>query len=188
MTLDCKIANSYMMKYLDNNLTEIQKIALDEHLKTCDECMEIFNIYSEIADEEIIQNVEIPEKFELEVMEKIESIKPKYLMEKHNNKILSYAIISFSSIFISIISTIYLNKDFFVSKGILQADNVIFDIIDLVKQCFEVPTLLITNIGKIMEYMLPILIDAMKYNALIIIAGICIFEIIFNIKQKRCRI
>lgn len=75
--MDCKKADQFMMKYMDDVIAEDEKLELDEHLKLCEDCREAFTIYGEMSDYfSTVELIEAPENFEMCVMEKI-SLLPK---------------------------------------------------------------------------------------------------------------
>lgn len=76
--MNCKRAETLMMDYMDNILSQEDAKKLNEHIKECKQCKESFLIYEmfSLKDEEII---EAPENFEKEVMMKISNITPSYL-------------------------------------------------------------------------------------------------------------
>ena len=82
--MNCKNAESLIMSYMDNTLSEADALKLNEHLKECEECREAFEMYEMIAKDfestEFIVNA--PDDFEKKLMVKIQGITPAYLARK----------------------------------------------------------------------------------------------------------
>jgi predicted anti-sigma-YlaC factor YlaD len=72
--MNCDQSQHYMMKYFDKNINAIEEAQLKQHLKECSKCSEEFSnlelIFTEIEQE---SEIEPPEDFELQVMNRIEN-------------------------------------------------------------------------------------------------------------------
>lgn len=69
--MNCGKLNEDMMKYFDNDMNDIEKKKLKQHLKLCNGCNEEFKQLSSIFLEIEEENIEIPADFEEQVMNKI---------------------------------------------------------------------------------------------------------------------
>lgn len=73
--MKCEEAESYIMKYMDGEITKEEAKILNEHLLDCAFCKESFFIYDKMQEElKSMPLYEAPENFELEVMTKIVQI------------------------------------------------------------------------------------------------------------------
>lgn len=72
--MKCIDSQNYMMKFFDREINDIEEAQLKQHLKTCTNCTKEFLSLKEIfADIEQDSEIEPPEDFELQVMNKIEN-------------------------------------------------------------------------------------------------------------------
>ncbi len=70
--MDCRQADFYIMKYLDNTITEQERELLNKHIDVCESCKADFLVYNSVAAElDGMEIVEAPEGFEACVMEKV---------------------------------------------------------------------------------------------------------------------
>lgn len=77
--MNCNQSQDTMMKFFDKDINDIEEAQLKNHLKTCKICSEEFKSLKEIfLDIEQIPEIEPPEDFELQVMNRIEKEVPLY--------------------------------------------------------------------------------------------------------------
>jgi len=76
--MDCSKAGSYMMKYMDQILSEEETFKLNEHLEKCASCKADFIVYQHMMSSFCLEesNIEAPEGFADRVMCKINSMEP----------------------------------------------------------------------------------------------------------------
>ncbi|HEX2925431.1 MAG TPA: zf-HC2 domain-containing protein [Ruminiclostridium sp.] len=71
--MNCNQSQNLMMKYFDRDLNDIEEAQLKQHLKSCSNCSEEFSNFKQIFTEiEQDPEIEPPEDFELQVMDRIE--------------------------------------------------------------------------------------------------------------------
>ena len=142
--MECKKAEKYIMKYMDNELSEEEAKVLNSHIMVCDFCKNDFYIYDNILNElNILENFEAPIDFENSVISKIEKLIEREYNKYHfvNNTITSVILLSFS-IFFSIITllilfrgniiTYFLNNSYISEQGqiIKQLTNNTFFVVN----------------------------------------------------------
>lgn len=77
--MKCRQADELMMEYLDGVLTEEKAQQLNQHLKSCDSCVETFYAYEQIKEElNDMVMIEAPHEFTQEVMAAVALIEPQY--------------------------------------------------------------------------------------------------------------
>lgn len=70
--MECNDADFYIMKYMDDEITEEEAEKLNSHLQGCAHCREAFQIYdSMLMQFSALPEFKAPENFEMEVMAKI---------------------------------------------------------------------------------------------------------------------
>lgn len=70
--MKCNEAQSYMMKFFDKNINDIEEAQLKQHFKSCKKCADEFLCLKEIFSEiEKDSEIEPPEDFELQVMNRL---------------------------------------------------------------------------------------------------------------------
>jgi len=72
--MKCNDSENYMMKFFDKEMNDIEEAKLKQHLKSCTNCSEQFVSLKDIfSDIEQSSEIEPPEDFELQVMNRIEN-------------------------------------------------------------------------------------------------------------------
>jgi predicted anti-sigma-YlaC factor YlaD len=72
----CNVAQEYMMKYFDKNINDIEEGQLKQHIKICKKCADEFYSMKDILceiEQDNENEVEPPENFELEIMNRIKN-------------------------------------------------------------------------------------------------------------------
>ncbi len=118
--LECKKINELMLAFMENSITEEENSFLQNHLKSCKDCSKDFALYTEILDEFLEKDnlLEAPESLELNVMQKIENIEPKYLQIK--NKMQNFCFVSLIS-YIALLTLTLITR--FNKENILLLSN-----------------------------------------------------------------
>lgn len=85
--MNCSQAQDRMMKFFDRDINDIEEAQLKNHLKTCKACSQEFKSLKEIfADIEQLPEIEPPEHFEQQVMNRIEKEVPIYRKPHADNE------------------------------------------------------------------------------------------------------
>jgi len=69
---ECTNINELLSAYFDGELTESEKLKVEEHIASCDECSVILEIYREISNTTSVSNVVVPEGLHIGVMNRIQ--------------------------------------------------------------------------------------------------------------------
>jgi len=73
--MDCEVVRNLMSSYIDKDINEIDRIEFEEHLKNCTVCMEEYNLLlSTVTYCNQLEEIELPETFHQELMEKINEL------------------------------------------------------------------------------------------------------------------
>ena len=187
MILDCNKANKFMMDYMDFNISEEDNFLLEKHLESCEECRESFNLYTQILDEFSLDAdniIEAPEDFEMQIMEKIEHIEPRYIKEKTNKNIITYVFLGMTSLMFSLFLIVSLNKDVFLSNPekspVLSAYYNFFD------KLFNISldTINLSSIYNAISSTLPYVMEGLKYTSLITIGCLLIAQLLLRRRES----
>lgn len=120
--MDCKKIDDLMIKIIDGNLPENEKIIIEKHCEECDFCREKYLMFSQINDfseneiyfeNEIFDpqiNVKTPENFESLVMKKITGI------EFKTNRLFCYVLGSIT-VFFALMRFLFFNNAFFIQAA-----------------------------------------------------------------------
>lgn len=69
---DCKIIKEFMMLQMDDSLSAENKIIFDEHIASCESCKQEFDsLVSMLSELNALEEIELPQHFHIETMEKI---------------------------------------------------------------------------------------------------------------------
>lgn len=80
--MNCEMSKTYIMKYFDGELNDIEEVQFRQHLKSCSSCNDEFNCMETIFTTlEVQTDIEPPDNFESMVMDKVSVIE-----EKRNEK------------------------------------------------------------------------------------------------------
>lgn len=144
--MNCEKSKEYMLKYIEENLSESEMLELGEHIEKCEDCKEEFDAYCQIYKD--IDNLEIPkfeddifsDVFESDIMKKISGIE----FKTEKILILIIGLISISIALIMFVGMFNANvfNDEKVIKEIMKdstgfIDNVIFSIDFIIKSVFR---------------------------------------------------
>jgi|GEM_PF-5345269 len=110
--MDCKEADAYMMKFMDNLYTPEETSLFNQHLKSCSSCRESFAVYQEMM--EVFVDAELheaPEGLKCNIMEEV------YRSSKISSDLKLYMekkLYGFIGVFLILIGTstaMYINRD-----------------------------------------------------------------------------
>lgn len=100
--MNCKLSSEYIMKYFDKDVNDIETAHMKQHFKTCKKCSmefeELSSIFGALENDSII---EPPQDFELNVMEKVNTVE---LVRKKRNDRFLIALYSLVSAFILLVA------------------------------------------------------------------------------------
>ena len=84
----CEVARNLMSAYIDNEINQIEKKALEKHLTECTECREEYELLLEVVTGcNSIEEQELPQGFDEELRQKLANEKDR---SESNNKIISF--------------------------------------------------------------------------------------------------
>lgn len=128
--MNCNESQNYMMKYFDRDLNDIEEAQLKQHIKSCRICSEEFSNLKQIFTEiEQDPEIEPPEDFELQVMDRIEKETFMYQKQKDDNTfVYNILLVAVSMIFVIVFGSILwegLNKP----MGLIQQSHLTFGMV-----------------------------------------------------------
>lgn len=185
--MDCNKANKLIMDYMDFNISQEDNFLLEKHLEECKECRESFELYTQILDEfslNLDNIMETPEGFEMEIMEKIEHIEPRYIKEKTRKNIIAYVFLGMTSLMFSLFLIVSLNKDVFLANPeklpILSTYYNFFD------KLFNISldSISISSIYEGISSIGPYVMEGIKYTSLITVACLVIAQILLRKRES----
>ncbi len=183
--MDCNKANELMMDYMDFNLSDEDRFLLEHHLKECKTCKEEFEIYSNMLEEfSVVEDIHLPEDFEVQVMEKIEAIEPKYLKQKKDNNNLIYVFIGFMALSISIFNILSYNKDIILQN--IQDMPIFYKYYIVFENIFNLnlSDLSSDKFRELINLLLLYFVEGIKYSSIFVILGLVFAQCINKIKAK----
>ena len=122
--MNCKQADAYMMKFMDNTYTEEETEMFNIHLKECISCRESFSVYQEMMESFPDMEIhEVPENLKSNIMEEVykssqTSKKLRFYMEK-----IVYGSIGLFFLLIGISLSVIINKDI-ILQTLSKSENV----------------------------------------------------------------
>lgn len=185
--MDCNKANKLMMDYMDLNISEEDNFLLEKHLEECKECRESFGLYTQILDEFSLDAdniIEAPEDFEINIMEKIEHIEPRYIKEKTKKNMVAYVFLGMTSLVFSLFLIVSLNQDVFLSNP--EQYPIIYGYYKFFENIFNISidTLNISSIWALLNTILPYIIEGLKYTSIITIACMAIAQFLLRRRES----
>ncbi len=185
--MDCNKANKLMMDYMDLTITEEDEFLLKNHLKNCDECRESFELYTQILEEFTIDAnniIKAPEDLEINIMEKIENIQPRYIKEKVNKNIIAYVSLGMTSLFISIFILISLNKDILLISS--EKMPILYKYYLFVQNIFNISidTISISSIMEGISSIFPYILEGIKYTSIFAVVCIIVAQYLLHRRES----
>ncbi|WP_250278509.1 anti-sigma factor family protein [[Clostridium] colinum] len=177
--MNCNKANKLMMDYMDFNISQEDEFLLKNHLKECNECKESFELYNEILEEFSLDCntiIEAPEDFEINIMEKIEHIEPRYIKDKVKKNMVTYVFLAMTSLVFSLFLIVYLNKDVLLSNQ----SSILYKYYSFFENIFSISieTFNISYIWESILSILPYVLEGLKYTSILTIIAIIIAQYI----------
>ena len=174
--MDCNKANKLMMDYMDLTITEEDEFLLKNHLKNCDECREFTIDANNI--------IKAPEDLEINIMEKIENIQPRYIKEKVNKNIIAYVSLGMTSLFISIFILISLNKDILLISS--EKMPILYKYYLFVQNIFNISidTISLSSIMEGISSIFPYILEGIKYTSIFAVVCIIIAQYLLHRRES----
>jgi hypothetical protein len=124
--MNCKEIEILMMKFIDKDINDFENLSLKQHLKTCKNCKEEFEILKKsIEIIEIKEDITPPKDFEKLVINKIKETRPKKQLKRSNLKYIIPGFILSSMLFITLYYLIWSyflkeSKFFLMTKSFIK--------------------------------------------------------------------